>query len=231
MNITLAHLTTPQIVALYNAVTGKAIKGFHTRAKGLDQTTALLVQEPPEMVVEYARKALLPYNQIAELGTAIAFQASAELEKDKANSLEQRRTDDILDPAVVADAEQIIKAPAPDQPQPHGDGPVPEQGGPVDGPKPVPAAQPSTNGKPTPATQPRATGKRGPKPRYFADTDVIAYVAPNPKKPGKNNHARYAKMQVGQTVAEALAAGVTRGDLIWDEQRQFITIVTPGEDE
>lgn len=39
-------LSTPDLVALYNRLTGKSIKGFHTRSKGEQQVLAELAKQP-----------------------------------------------------------------------------------------------------------------------------------------------------------------------------------------
>jgi hypothetical protein len=46
----------------------------------------------------------------------------------------------------------------------------------------------------------------------------------NPKRAGSAAHGRYALYQDGMTVEEALAAGVTSGDLQYDTAKGFITI-------
>ena len=46
----------------------------------------------------------------------------------------------------------------------------------------------------------------------------------NAKKPGSAAHARFAKMTPGMTVDEAIAAGVTRGDINWDVKQGFIKL-------
>lgn len=64
-----------------------------------------------------------------------------------------------------------------------------------------------------------------PRPPKPDDNRVITQVTPNPKKPGSASYERYAKYQPGMTVQEALNAGVTTGDIKWDSERGFITLV------
>jgi hypothetical protein len=54
------------------------------------------------------------------------------------------------------------------------------------------------------------------------DARKIVDVVPNPKREGTESHVRFAKYKKGMTVAAALAAGVTRGDIDWDSKRSFI---------
>lgn len=56
---------------------------------------------------------------------------------------------------------------------------------------------------------------------------VIETVTENPKRQGTASYERYAKYRVGMTVAEALAAGITRGDLAWDTERGFVVLRSP----
>lgn len=80
-------------------------------------------------------------------------------------------------------------------------------------------------------------GKRQPK---FAGTSVISFghdakagkdYGPqadgsfhNAKKDGSGAATRFAKLKAGMTIDEALAAGVTRGDINWDEGQGFIKL-------
>lgn len=52
------------------------------------------------------------------------------------------------------------------------------------------------------------------------DSRKIVSVVPNPKR-GKSAE-RFALYRKGMTVAQALAAGLTRGDIAWDSKREFI---------
>lgn len=74
-----------------------------------------------------------------------------------------------------------------------------------------------------PASAPKAAKPAAPR-KGQADTRVITYVAPNPKKGASRE--RYAKYRVGMTVDEALAAGLLRGDIAWDSdpKRGFIKL-------
>lgn len=56
---------------------------------------------------------------------------------------------------------------------------------------------------------------------------VVVSVVPNPKKPGSSAHERFARYQVGMTVAQLLAAGITRADLKWDAERAHIVLGAP----
>ena len=55
-----------------------------------------------------------------------------------------------------------------------------------------------------------------------SDARKITFVAPNPKRPGSASFDRFANYKKGMTVAQAIAAGVTRGDIDWDSKRDFI---------
>ena len=68
--------------------------------------------------------------------------------------------------------------------------------------------------------------RRSPLQRTFSNHQVITRVKqPNPKQDGSEARKRYDKYLEGGTVAEALAAGVTRRDLHWDYDHDFIEIV------
>ena len=64
---------------------------------------------------------------------------------------------------------------------------------------------------------------RPPKPRAN-DPRVITVQVQNPKKPGSASYDRFALYKDGMTVSEALAAGVTSGDVKWDSERGFICL-------
>lgn len=85
-------------------------------------------------------------------------------------------------------------------------------------------------GKGEAAPAKRKVGTRGST--KFAATDVItALVDYNPKRAGSASHARFEKYEDGMTVAEAQAAGVTAGDLLWDTKHGFIEINEEYNDE
>jgi hypothetical protein len=63
-----------------------------------------------------------------------------------------------------------------------------------------------------------------PKPPKPDDDRLITNIVPNPKKLGSASYDRYARYVEGMTVSQALSAGITSGDLKWDEGRGFITI-------
>ena len=49
----------------------------------------------------------------------------------------------------------------------------------------------------------------------------------NPKKPGSKAFTRFALYNDGQTVADALAAGVRPIDIAWDSRRKHIELLPP----
>lgn len=80
---------------------------------------------------------------------------------------------------------------------------------------------------PAPAEQqPEGAGEEKPAGRRAreADTDVIAVLVPNPKRPNSLSFARFAIYTTGITVAEFLAKGGRRADLKWDTDHDFIRI-------
>ena len=54
---------------------------------------------------------------------------------------------------------------------------------------------------------------------------VIFNVKSNPKREGSKAHARFSKYMGSKTVEEYLANGGTKGDLKYDSEKEFITIV------
>lgn len=56
------------------------------------------------------------------------------------------------------------------------------------------------------------------------DTRTITFVAENPKKPGSASHLRFVLYVVGDKVMDAIAKGVTSGDIKWDTERGFIKL-------
>lgn len=88
--------------------------------------------------------------------------------------------------------------------------------------------QPKASNKADAATQkPKAApkaDKASAKAEKLAKDDArkITFVAENPKRPGSASFDRFAKYKKGMTVAQALAAGVTRADIDWDSKREFI---------
>jgi hypothetical protein len=58
----------------------------------------------------------------------------------------------------------------------------------------------------------------------FSREAVIGRVVANPKKPGTQAAARFAKYKNGMTVAEALAAGLKAKDIRWDQAHKFIQL-------
>lgn len=87
--------------------------------------------------------------------------------------------------------------------------------------------QPKQTNKADAATQkPKAAkpDKASAKAEKLAKDDArkITFVAENPKRPGSASFDRFAKYKKGMTVAQAIAAGVTRADIDWDSKRDFI---------
>lgn len=73
--------------------------------------------------------------------------------------------------------------------------------------------------------EPKAPKAKTERTYKHAAADIITVnVTTNPKKPGSASYERFAQYTSGMTVAEALKAGVTRGDFDWDAARNFITI-------
>lgn len=86
----------------------------------------------------------------------------------------------------------------------------------------------------TPAAE-VAESKAEPKtrgPRGVPETAVIhLLVTANPKREGSKSFERFNGYADGQTIAQALDAGVTTPDLVWDAKHGFISIegYDPGE--
>ena len=83
-----------------------------------------------------------------------------------------------------------------------------------------PAPQPVKAATPTPTT-PAKPINTGP---FAADSKIKVLVEANPKRQGSGGYKRFAQYKSGMTVAEALAKGVTRADLVWDVGHKFISI-------
>lgn len=85
----------------------------------------------------------------------------------------------------------------------------------------------------TPAAEaPAAEEVKSRGPRGVAETAKITLLAKtNPKREGSKAHARFAAYRDGQSVGEALDAGVTTPDLVYDAKHGFIHIESydPGE--
>jgi hypothetical protein len=60
--------------------------------------------------------------------------------------------------------------------------------------------------------------------KFPADGKIKLLVDANPKRKGSACFKRFAKYKTGMTVEAALAKGLTRPDLIWDVDHQFISI-------
>lgn len=76
---------------------------------------------------------------------------------------------------------------------------------------------------PPPAPQGAGEGAAGRRARE-ADTEVIAVLVANPKRPGSLSFARFAIYTTGITVGEFLERGGRRADLKWDADHGFIRI-------
>jgi hypothetical protein len=60
--------------------------------------------------------------------------------------------------------------------------------------------------------------------KFIADSKIKVLVDTNPKREGSASYKRFAIYKSGMTVAEAIAKGLTRPDLNWDVDHQFISI-------
>jgi hypothetical protein len=62
----------------------------------------------------------------------------------------------------------------------------------------------------------------------FRGDQVVVSVAPNPKKLGSATHVRYAFWVPGDTIAQCMARGLTRADVLWDidPSRHFVVLGT-----
>jgi hypothetical protein len=60
------------------------------------------------------------------------------------------------------------------------------------------------------------------RPRFTDDQRITLLARENPKRGASRE--RFALYRDGMSVGEALAAGITRGDLKWDTDRDFISI-------
>lgn len=63
-----------------------------------------------------------------------------------------------------------------------------------------------------------------PNTRFTDDMTITLLVDKNPKREGSTGYAHFALYFTGQTVGQALAAGVTRADLLWDTNHSFISV-------
>lgn len=70
------------------------------------------------------------------------------------------------------------------------------------------------------------TTSRGRRPRFTDDQRIELLVTENPKKPGKKNHDRFAALMAmrNPTVGKAVEAGVTLGDLAYDQEKGYLRI-------
>ena len=68
---------------------------------------------------------------------------------------------------------------------------------------------------------------RGRHPRFEPDQRIQILATENPKKVGKKNHDRFAALMAlpNPTVARAVAAGVTYGDLAYDQEKGYLRVL------
>lgn len=76
---------------------------------------------------------------------------------------------------------------------------------------------------PRPAPPTAATPATPPTTTKLIDRTITA-IAPNPKRPGSSAHDRFRLYQIGQTLAQYLAAGGSIADVKWDLERKYITV-------
>lgn len=157
----------------------------------------------------------------------------------------------VATPALPASLVQINEdakaapAPEPVKAAPPAPAPAPEQPAPAPASAAKPKVKPATptpnpdpDESPTiPASAPAAKAKPAPT-KKFADINVkecsvqvITVLTRNPDGSIKNPKVasgapakRFAKYADGMTVAQALAAGVTDGDIRWDVAHEYITL-------
>lgn len=70
-----------------------------------------------------------------------------------------------------------------------------------------------------------ATGKRGRKSNFLPDMKIKVLVKENPKREGSASYARFAHYFNSKSVADFIAAGGTYGDIKWDIEHNFISVV------
>lgn len=83
------------------------------------------------------------------------------------------------------------------------------------------ATESHVEAKAVPAASP--IGVRGPK-GVDLTAVITVLVSGNPKRQGSKSYERFAMHQDGVTVEQALAAGVTTPDLVYDAAHGFISI-------
>lgn len=74
------------------------------------------------------------------------------------------------------------------------------------------------------AATPKKPAKTVVKKDAIDDRKITLLVKENPKRAGSASAKRFAKYKNGMTIAEAVKAGVTRGDIIWDKAHGFIKV-------
>lgn len=87
--------------------------------------------------------------------------------------------------------------------------------------RPPPTVRPTVVARDGTPIPPRSAGT-------FSPDLVVLRKVPNPKKPGSSTWLRYKLWVPGQTVAQCMAAGLTRADVLWDidESRRFVVLGT-----
>jgi hypothetical protein len=60
--------------------------------------------------------------------------------------------------------------------------------------------------------------------KYPATAKVTKFTKANPHRPGTKDHASFAALKTGRTVAAALAAGCDRNYLAWTARRGMIKV-------
>jgi hypothetical protein len=60
-----------------------------------------------------------------------------------------------------------------------------------------------------------------------AEAKITLLAKTSPKRKGSAGAKRFAKYKTGQTVAQALEAGLWRADIRWDSERGYISVAAP----
>ena len=60
--------------------------------------------------------------------------------------------------------------------------------------------------------------------KYGTDLRITLLVKKNPKRPATKAFTAFALYRTGMTIGEALAAGVSKGDISWDVRHKFISV-------
>lgn len=160
-----------------------------------------------DQAIMIATRLHLPLDQERDLSGPDLFEICSSAELDQADVV-MSLSDDFSLPGVRA-IETLIGKPIQRQPTP-----------------PVPGAA-----SPQRPTRPSIGDRRPARRQLAGDLRVITFVQwPCPKKTNSAPAGRYANYKIGQTVEEAVAAGLTLADVSWDSdpKRGFIRIAEPG---